>query len=182
MKSLTILLFSVFFILISCEKPADDTHLKEREATLLTKELEFAAKEQDYESLKSLRDSLELSSDTIITTKIPESILGKWNGKMICTESNCSEHVIGDSRNDLWEFSEDGVKITNKSGGEKIYTGKYSGSEIKLTTESSSTPPTLSVITLQLSEEKIGRIKGSREFTGNNCISKFSVDLEKIKN
>ena len=170
----------------SCTDQAKDDQLKAREETLLLKEKEFSAKEKDYESLKAMRDSLQnsvYSIDTVIVRKIPENIIGKWNGKMICTDSNCSEHVIGDLRNDIWEFSEEGVKISNKSGGEKLYNAKYSGSEIKLTSENNSaTTTTQSVITLQLSEEKAGRIKGSREFTGNNCNSKFSVDLEKIKN
>jgi hypothetical protein len=74
------------------------------------------------------------------------------------------------------------VKIINKSGSEKIYQPNYSGSEIKLTSELNLTTPTQSIITLQVPIEASTRIKGIREFTGNNCIAKFSVDLEKIKN
>lgn len=164
-------------MLTSCDNPDKDNQLKQREMNLLTKEQEFAAKEQDYESLKALRDSLEHATDTIAATKIPANIIGKWNGKMICTESNCSENVIGDQRNDIWEFSETGVTIINKSGGERTYRAKYTDTEIKLTSENN-----ISTITLQLSDERTGRIKGTRELTGNNCLSKFSVDLEKIKN
>ncbi|MDQ0476025.1 MULTISPECIES: hypothetical protein [Chryseobacterium] len=183
MKSLILFLFTFTLMLTSCNKQGQENQIKEREAALLIKEEKFAEKEQDYEALKMLRDSLKhLPTDTINAVKIPEKILGKWNGKMICTESNCSEHVIGDLRNDLWEFTGDHLKITNKSGGEKIYTGKYNGSELKLTSENNSPATNQSVITLQLSDQTTGRIKGSREFTGNNCISKFSVELEKIKN
>ena len=182
MKFLFIFFLGFTLMLISCTDQEKEDQLKKREETLLIKEQEFSVKEQEYESLKAMRDSLEHFSDTIAAIKIPENILGKYNGKMICTDSNCSEHVIGDLRNDIWEFYEDGVKITNKSGGEKIYFAKYSGSEIKLTSESNSTAATQSVITLQLSDENSTRIKGSRDFTGNNCNSKFSVDLEKIKN
>lgn len=183
MKSLLIFLFAFTLTLNSCNNPEQENHLKEREETLQMKEKEFAAKEQDYESLKMMRDSLEhIPADTMNAIKLPENILGKWNGKMICTDSNCSEHVIGDLRNDLWEFSENHLKITNKSGGEKIYTGIYNGSELKLTSENSSPSTTQSVIILQLSDQTTGRIRGSREFNGNNCTSKFSVDLEKIKN
>lgn len=182
MKFLVSFMLAFNLTLTSCNDQEKESQLKQRELTLLNKEKEFADKEQDYESLKAMRDSIEHSSDSIVAVKIPENILGKWNGKMICTDSNCSEHVIGDLRNDIWEFSENGVKITNKSGGEKLYTTKYTGSEIKLTSENNVASPSQSVITLQLSEENKGRIKGSRDFTGNNCNSKFSVDLEKIKN
>ncbi|MCZ2084396.1 MAG: hypothetical protein LC112_08995 [Flavobacteriales bacterium] len=177
MKFLLIFLFSFSLILTSCDDPKKDNQLKEREKSLQIKEQEFAAKEQDYELLKAMRDSLEQISDTAIALKIPANILGKWNGKMICTDSNCSENVIGDQRNDIWEFSEDGVKITNKSGGERIYTAKYNGSEIKLSSDNN-----ISAITLQVSDDRIGRMKGIRELSGNNCLSKFSIDLEKIKN
>lgn len=183
MKSLILFLLTFTLMLTSCNNPEQENQLKEREAALLVKEEKFAEKEQDYEALKMMRDSLEhRPAETIIPVKIPENIIGKWNGKMICTESNCSEHVIGDLRNDLWEFTAEQLKITNKSGGEKIYSGKYTGSELKLTSENNSASTSQSVITLQLSSQMTGRIKGSREFTGNNCTSKFSVELEKIKN
>ena len=177
MKFLVLFLTSALLILTSCDQSDNSAQLKERETTLLIKEKEFAAKEQDYESLKAMRDSLQHSSDTIAVLKIPQNIIGKWNGKMICTDSNCSENVIGDQRNDIWEFSQDSVKIVNKSGGERIYAAKFTGSEIKLNSENN-----LSLINLQVSEEKSGRIKGSRELSGNNCVSKFSVELEKMKN
>ena len=182
MRFLLIFFLSFNLMLTSCTDKTKDDQLKKREEMLLVKEQEFSIKEQEYESLKAMRDSLEHSNDTIAALKIPASILGKYNGKMICTESNCSEHVIGDSRNDIWEVYLDRVKITNKTGGEKIYLAKNSGSEIKLTSELNSPSTTQSVITLQLPLDNSTRIKGSREFTGNNCISKFSVDLEKIKN
>ena len=177
MKFLILFLSSVLLLLTSCKQSENTDQLKERETALLIKEKEFASKELEYESLKAMRDSLQHASNTIAVLKIPQNIIGKWNGKMICTDSNCSENVIGDQRNDFWEISQDSVKIINKSGGERRYAAKYTGSEIKLNSENN-----LSLITLQLSEEKIGRIKGSRELTGNNCVSKFSVELDKIKN
>lgn len=182
MKFLLVLFLGFTLSLTSCTDQEKDDQLKKREEILLMKEQEFSAKEQDYASLKSLRDSLEHSPDTIINTTIPANILGKYNGKMICTDSNCSEHVVGDLRNDIWEVTADGVKIMNKSGGEKLYNAKHSGSDIILISENNSTSTTQSVITLQLPTENTTRIKGSREFTNNGCNSKFSVDLEKIKN
>lgn len=187
MKFLLTFFLSFTLMLISCNDQDQDKEeqLKKREEVLLTKEKEFSAKEKDYESLIAMRDSLQkhvYTMDTVVVSKIPENIIGKYNGKMICTESNCSEHVIGDSRSDIWEVSQEGVKITNKNGGEKIYQATYSSTEIKLTSELNSTTSTQSVITLQIPIENTTRIKGMREFTGNNCNAKFSVDLEKIKN
>ena len=185
MKFLLTFFLAFTLMLTSCTDEGKEDQLKKREEILLNKEKEFSAKEKDYQALTAMRDSLEQSIytiDTVVVTKIPESIIGKYNGKMICTESNCTEHVIGDSRNDIWEVSQNEVKIINKSGSEKIYQPNYSGSEIKLTSELNLTTPTQSIITLQVPLETSTRIKGIREFTGNNCIAKFSVDLEKIKN
>lgn len=169
-------------MLNSCTDKKNDDPLKEREAILLMKEKEFDAKQQEYESLKAMRDSLQRAPDSVVVEKIPAQILGKWTGKMICTDSNCSEHVIGDQRNDIWEFSEEGVTITNKTGGERMYTGRYSGSEIKFVSENSPAAASESTITLQIAEDKPERMKGLREVSGTDCLAKFSIDLEKIKN
>lgn len=182
MKPLLLFLFSFTLLLSSCDDQEKVNELKKREAVLQLKEQEFATKEKDYESLKKLRDSLNNISTETDTIKLPVNLLGKWTGKMICTESNCSENVIGDLRNDIWEFSENNLKITNKNGGEKIYTIKQSGSEVKFTAENTPTSSSQSIITLQIPEQPSDRIKGSRELIGNNCNSKFSVDLEKLKN
>lgn len=178
MKFLLIFLLSFTIMLTSCTDNQKEEQLKKRESVLLTKEQDFLIKEKEYESLKAMRDSLQQTVDTVVVmAKIPQQIVGKWTGKMICTESNCSEHVIGDLRNDIWEFSEEEVKIINKSGDERIYKVNSSGAEIRLTSENS-----LSTINLQISEDKLDRIKGSRELTGKDCLSKYSVELDKIKN
>ena len=102
---------------------------------------------------------------------------------MICTESSCSEHVVGDTRNDIWEFSPNGLKITNKTGGERHFTGNISGTDLTLSSTDSATAASRSKITLALVDLASSRLKGSRELTGkDNCVAKFSVELEKAKN
>lgn len=181
------LLFLLFFgfCLTSCNDTKKENQLKEREKNLQLRETEFAAKKQDYESLLALRDSLENAADatdTITATFLPQNILGKWNGKMVCTESSCAEHVIGDQRNDTWLISEQQVIIINKSGSEHIYSAKFTGTEVKMSSLNNATSPNKSDITLQIPTEVTDRIKGTRELTGKDCVSKFSVELEKIKN
>jgi len=180
------LLFLLFFgfCLSSCNDLKKDDQLKEREKNLLIRETEFAAKKQDYASLLALRDSLqsaENAADTIAATLIPQNIIGKWNGKMVCTESTCAEHVIGDQRNDMWIISDQEVIIINKSGSEHLYTAKFTGTEIKMSSINKTASPNKSDITLQIPGPITDRIKGTRELTGKDCLSKFSVELEKIK-
>lgn len=185
MKYFPLLIICSLLILHSCNNPEKELQLKERESALLVKEKAFELKKQEYETLIANRDSiakLETAIDTVqINTLIPSEIIGKYNGKMICTETDCTEHVIGDQRNDQWEFTENGVKIINKSGGETFYRGIYSNSEIKLKSEKDNPNSTVSEITLQIPDNFGNRLKGTRELKRENCISKFSVDLEKIK-
>lgn len=177
------LIFLTFFY--SCTDSEKEKQLEKREQELATKENEFAAKEQEFASLKAIRDSLnqiDAEIDTVqISTSIPVEIIGKYTGKMVCTETDCTEHVIGDQRNDQWEITENGAKIINKTGGETFYSGTYSNSEIKLKSEKGDVGATVSEITLQIPETIGTRLKGTRELKRENCVSKFSVDLEKIK-
>ena len=181
MKFLLIFL-SFLFILNSCDDPKKDQELKQRELTLFNKEKEFAEKEQDYAQLKMMRDSLQSIPDTLIVNQLPAVILGRWNGKMVCTESNCSDYVIGDLRSDIWEISKDSVKIINKTGAVRMYSSKFDGLSLKLNSDKNLSQNSKSEITLQLPVETLGRMKGNREIIRDNCSSKFSVDLEKIKN
>lgn len=185
MKYLPMIFCCSLFLLYSCDNPEKEQQLKDRESALALKEQAFAEKEQKFESLKAIRDSLaqiDAEIDTVqISTSLPAEILGRYNGKMICTETDCTEHVIGDQRSDQWEFTENGAKITNKSGGETFYSGTYSNSEIKLKSEKGDPGSTVSEITLQIPDNLATRLKGTRELKRENCVSKFSVDLEKIK-
>ena len=185
MKYLPMIFCCSLLFFYSCDNPEKEQQLKDRESALALKEQAFAEKEQEFESLKAIRDSLtqiDVEIDTVqISTSLPAEIIGRYNGKMICTETDCTEHVIGDQRNDQWEFTENGVKITNKSGGETFYSGTYSNSEIKLKSEKGDSNTTVSEITLQIPDNLGNRLKGTRELKRENCVSKFSVDLEKIK-
>lgn len=181
MKFSLLFFFNFLLIFTSCTDPNKDEDLKKRELTLINKEQEFAAKQKDYEELKMMRDSLQSLSDTTLVAKVPEKILGRWNGKMICTESNCSDYVIGDLRNDIWEFKTDSVKITNKSGGERWYSLQVIGSELRINSDIEPLNNNKTEIILQLPTENSDRMKGNREIVRENCTSKFSVDLERIK-
>ncbi len=176
-----------FFLFQSCDDKEKIAALQLREQTLIEKEREFALKEAEYQNLLKMRDSLKTDKDSVNRTTIPEHILGKWTGKMICTESNCPEYMIGDQRSDIWEFSENeqsvSAKITSKSGGTRIYSGIYTGSELKLKFKSDSSAVRRIEINMVLKEIQKNRMKGTREIIGeNNCISRFVIDMEKSKN
>lgn len=171
----------------SCNYKEKSEQLKIREQNIIDKEKAFALKEADYQNLLKMRDSLYASKDTIQAIVLPENLLGKWTGKMVCTDSNCPEYMIGDIRNDSWEFMENGkqvsAKVTNKTGNIRIYTGSYNGSEIRLSFQSDSSSAKKTSINIVLNDLQQNKIRGMRELINdNNCTSRFSVDLDKAKN
>ena len=82
MKFLLTFFLGLTLMLTSCNDQEKEEQLKKREEVLLTKEKEFSAKEKDYESLIAMRDSLQkrvYTIDTVVVSKIPENIIGKYN-------------------------------------------------------------------------------------------------------
>ena len=114
MKYLFPVLLLTSFLLNSCDFSKKTEELDLRESKLLEKEKAFALKEADYQSLIKMRDSLYTKKDSVETIALPQNVIGKWNGKIICTDSNCPENMIGDVRNDTWEFIQDGQNISAK--------------------------------------------------------------------
>lgn len=87
-RSLFLILITVCFA--ACGDKERQQQLESREQAIIKREMEFAAKAADYQSLLRLRDSLvSKKSDTIFVQRWPEGISGSWNGKMLCRESNC---------------------------------------------------------------------------------------------
>lgn len=187
MKFPVFIFINALLFLGSCTDKEKLAKLQLREEQLTEREKEFSSKEAEYQTLLKMRDSLKSNKDSIILHVVPEYILGRWKGKMICTESNCPENMIGDQRSDIWEFSQDeetlSAKVTSKSGGSRIYSGIYTGSELKLKFKSDSSSAKRIEINILLKEIQNNRMKGTREILGeNNCISRFSLEMEKSKN
>ena len=186
MRIMPLIFFILLSLLTSCSNSEKEKQLEERENSLIIKEKEFAAKEDEYRNLLTMRDSMINKADSAVVKTLPANILGRWNGKMICTESSCAEHAIGDQRNDVWEFSENGqtvlAKVTDRSGNLKVYSGNFSGSELKLNSNEDSTATRKTEINLIWNELQLNTFKGTRKITANNnCVAKFTLELEKLK-
>ncbi|UOE37334.1 hypothetical protein [Chryseobacterium oryzae] len=176
-----ILLFS-FLLIISCNDKEKSQQLTDRENKLLEKEKEFAKKESEYQSLIKMRDSIFAQKDSIQIMKWPSEISGLWSGKVICTESNCSDYVVGDQRIDNWEFDSDSTqlvtKIINNNNLVRLYTAKLDQQEIKLNYKTDSTAKKNVEMNVILNEITPNKIRGTRSITvDKNCLAKFSVEL-----
>ncbi len=183
MKTKTLLAIVVLtLIVVSCSDSSKEKDLQLREEQLSKKEALFAQKQCDYEALQKMRDSLNSKNDSLMVKAWPDSIVGNWNAKTICTESNCSSYVIGDQRTDTWQFvnTPDGPKVTvlNNSDVVRMYNGTYKENEIDLSFKTDSTSQKQVEMNVVLNDFSNGKMKGTRTVTVDaSCKANFSVEL-----
>ena len=185
MKKLPLLLI-LACIFISCESKKE-LELQKREKALDLREQQLAEKEADYKSLLLMRDSIVAVKDSIeneaaAIKEWPENLRGIWNSKMLCRESNCSNYVIGDQRNESWQFISDSTGIyTNVLNAKKlvrVFKAKYIDDKIILEFNSDSISKNRTKMNVVLDDIKENVVKGTKTITGqHNCIAKFSVEL-----
>ncbi|CAM3704969.1 hypothetical protein [Flavobacterium chungbukense] len=187
LKRLLILILIPVFI--SCNNKKEQ-ELNQRENTLLEREKKFADKEDEYEMLLKMKDSLKtvfIAKDSVPKVQMwPDSLKIKWNSKMICRESNCSNYVIGDQRTEVWDFVSDSTGVfTNVLSNNKIkrvFRGQYLGTKIVLDSAKESSLKNTIKINVVLDDIKKNVIKGTQTIISqDNCTAKFSVELTPSK-
>lgn len=178
-----LILAGILLIFQSCEDSQKNRLLEKRESELLSKEKLFAEKEAEYQALLKMRDSIFAVKDTVQVVNIwPETISGPWTGKVICTESNCTDYVVGDQRIDTWEFDSDSTqlvsKIINNNNLVRLYQAKFDNNEIKLNYITDSAAKKKVEMNVLLNEISPSKIRGTRTvMVDNTCLAKFSVEL-----
>ncbi|WEK71270.1 MAG: hypothetical protein P0Y62_06850 [Candidatus Chryseobacterium colombiense] len=186
MKNL-IFLNLLLLLLVNCNNKDKTKELALKEQQLLEKEKLFAQKEAEYNALLKMRDSIFSTrhSDSIKIIKWPDTIAGSWTGKVICTESNCSDYVVGDQRTDIWEFASDSIqlftKIINNNNLVRSYSGNFENNEIKLNFKTDSTAKKKVDMNVLLNDISADKIRGTRTIAVDNCLAKFSVELIRSK-
>lgn len=187
LKHLPILIV-VVCCLAGCVDNTRQQQLEQREQILAKKEVEFAERAAEYQSLLQMRDSLRAKkNDSVIIQSWPESIAGNWNGKTFCRESNCTDYVVGDQRSDTWAFENDSTriftKIINKDKLLRIYTADVDSTEVRLHYKSDSAATRKVDIRVVLTPSGNNLIKGTQTISvNNNCTAKFSVELVRASN
>jgi hypothetical protein len=175
--------------LISCNNKKEQ-ELTQRENALLEREQKFADKEAEYELLLKMKDSLQLAvqiKDSVPKIQTwPDSLKIKWNSKMICRESNCSNYVIGDQRTEVWEFASDSTgmyaNVLSNNQIKRVFRGQYLVNKIVLDSAKESSAKSNIKINVVLDDIKKNVIKGTQTITGqDNCTTKFSVELTPSK-
>ena len=177
------MLIFLSLLLFSCDNHEKEKQLEAREKILSEKENVFAQKEAEFESLLKMRDSLYVvKKDSVVIPTWPADILGKWNGKVICTDSKCSDYVVGDQRTDIWEFVNDSlqssVNVYSNNNLVRTYSGKLENNEIRLNFKTDSTSAKFVDMNILLNEISPSKMRGKRTINvNNNCTAEFSVEL-----
>lgn len=188
-KSVTVLRYFIALVfclgLLSCENNQKEKILEQREAALKEKERAFGEKEADYQLLLQWRDSvMQQRADTTVIHRWPQELIGQWNSRIVCKASNCSDYVIGDTRNDIWEFTQDSsrlyVNVRDRNRLVRVYRARYENQQIQLFYATDSTAKKQVEMQVVLDEISANRLRGRRTVSlGGNCSATFDVTLTK---
>lgn len=159
----------------------------EREHNLSVREQDFAQKEADYRALLAMRDSLNAAKSTPISASPqaqvwPDSLQGDWNSRLVCRSSTCNNYVIGDQRNELWQFVADStglyVKATSKNKTVHLLKARLESNQILLKEQLDSTSNNGAELQVTLDNISSKIIKGTQYIrTKGKCEANFSIEL-----
>lgn len=157
---------------------------KEQQVTLREQALDF--REQQLNEREQKLDSTTKSSIDSLSILHPE-LPGVWNVKMVCSETSCQGSAVGDTKNEVWEFSfhDNGIiaSATSKDKMVRVYTGTYSPNGIKLgiLSDSTDTQNIKMNVRLQSTADKLGKeMEGEREIIQpNGCRILYTLQLKK---
>ncbi len=183
---LSLISLTVFW---GCQDKEKARALDLREQQILAREMDFAVKEADYQSLLRMRDSLFTTRDTsVIIQRWPDDIAGLWSSKSVCRESNCSEYVIGDQRSNTWEFVSDSTglytRVINNNQVVRVFAARYDDRRILLHYASDSSASKNLELTVELGRDNNKNLITGTQTTGidKSCAAKFSIELNRLTN
>lgn len=167
---------------VELEKKAADLSKKEQELLLKEEMLNQKEKELTEWELRTDSSFLGISLDT--TGKINPELVGKWNARMVCTETNCEGSAVGDSKTDKWDISYIGntlvARVLEDRSSARIYTGKLINDVIELVAiKDIRAQGTRMNVRLQITNTN--ELKGERTIVRENgCRIVYSLTLQKL--
>lgn len=175
----------LLFFSLGCSNQEDrdnqktSTQLEQLRDSLLTKERELTLKEQ---ALTKREQALDSTSTRDSVGIINSDLMGKWQVKMTCVETNCEGSAIGDVRTENWNISyqNDVAIVEALSNGkvQRLYTGLYNGKELQLVSSSAPSETTIAILLTPQSEISM---RGRREITqAGGCKIFYRLELDKL--
>lgn len=125
-----------------------------------------------------------LLEDSAVLTEHSLVVQGEWNSRMLCTKSDCDQYVIGDRRNESWEFTADSAVVyANLIKSKKkllVFKAVYSSDKVLLESSSDSLAGNKSQVSVALDDIRENVMKGTQTIIGeDNCKAVFSVELSR---
>ncbi|UUF12547.1 MULTISPECIES: hypothetical protein [Flavobacterium] len=144
-------------------------------------------KESGLENSKKaviLKDSVFSNAQSVRQWEL--SLQGLWDSGMLCSKADCGLYVIGDRRNELWEFIQDSVRVyangLNRKKLLSVFRAIHKGDKIILESCPDSLSESRLKINVVLDDIKDNVIKGTQTITiEDNCTSVFDVELTRTK-
>jgi hypothetical protein len=156
--------------------------LDQKEQELLLKEKSLVLREQVLISKENKKDSTILSDTAAV---FEPALQGSWSVNMLCTEATCPGSAVGDTKNEVWQFSfQDKTILVRAMSGEqlvRVYSGIYNGNVIDLA-ENTAKPnqQLLSKISVRLRITDSISLEGHREILREgNCRIVYHVNMTK---
>lgn len=172
-----------------CQQDNRAQQLDAREAALAKREQALSSKEDDYQSLLKLRDSLSLAhhANVLDSTASPQklwtdSLLGEWDSRLLCTSTTCKGYVIGDQRTEQWRFLKDSIgfylDVRGKGNSVKRYRAQVNDDIHELALSAESDGQSAAQTLLTFTHITGNTFRGQQRSTGaDNCKLVFSVQL-----
>lgn len=171
---------------VSCQDSQQTKKLNAREEAVLQREQEFLIIEEDYKKLLKMRDSLHASStihtdSSVYASSWIDSLVGDWDGRLVCTSTTCKGYVIGDQRSERWNFLCDSsgyyLHVAGKGNAIKTYTVRFTENshEVVLVEDATNRESQTLVTFGNLGSSPV---RGQQRATKtDNCLLVFSVQL-----
>jgi hypothetical protein len=182
-----LLLPLVMLFLCGCQNQEREKRLVQREAELAQREQELLIRENRLNMLeqrlaKQAQDSTQKAS---VDSAGVDNLVGTWNTRMNCIETDCPGSAIGDSKTEQWQISYEAgaflVKATVNNQIARVYSGTLTGNTLELTAQhlpNESLPD--ASITAQLEVVGDQRLQGRRVIDRpNTCRIVYALDMTK---
>ncbi len=188
MTRYSIFFLAIIFLLSGCGLREREEALHQREAELAQREgllyqREQAVAAREAEIVRKTHVADSLAQDTLL--RLEPRLIGRWNTRMVCTETTCPGSAVGDTKTEVWEFAYDGRRLLAralvKDQVVRIYNGESTVNGISLTEEvvaPAAGTPTRITVNLTLRDDNT--LEGQREIVREEaCHIVYSLQLKK---
>jgi len=177
----------VLTALCGCNYQQREAQIKKKEAELNQKEQQLLLREQSLAIKEAELQKKESTIDSSANAGVyNDTLRGRWNVQMTCSETTCPGSAVGDSKTEQWNIDYAGTQIIaqviNNNKIVRIYQGIYNGNTVELVEDREGTtdePATKISIRLQLKGDT--SMQGEREIEKENgCRIVYSIQMNKL--